>query len=161
VVSPPAAVRRRHDVRFAGLFAVFALPVGAVLWAIIGLWVALAYVVAQTAFLTYGLRRRHVPKLRMDAVGLSYEPGRFQLRCEWADVVGVSRTTLPSGPVETLTLARPCLHWAGDARVKAEVRDQGWDRLVPVGDFDPDWRTGPIGEALTRWAPQVLGSRDS
>ena len=155
VLTPPPAARRRRDVRFVGLFLVFALPVGAVLWAIIDPWIALAYVVGQTAFLTYGLRRRHTPTLRLDAEGLSYEPGRFQLRCGWDAVTGVERVDLPTGPVEAFTLRASGLHWAADARVRDEVRQRGWDRQVPVGDFEVDWRHGRIGEAVRRWAPHV------
>ena len=156
VLTPPASVRRRRDLRFVALFVVLALPVAAVLWAIVGPLLAVVYLVSQTAFLTFGLRRRQVPVLRLTAEGLSYEPGRFQLRCRWTDVAGVGPVTLPAGTVECLLLDAPHLHWVADPGTRRQVTDRGWDRVIPVGDFEADWRSGRIGNGVAEWAPHLL-----
>lgn len=156
VVSPVGRGRWRNDVRSVALFALAAVPVALVVALAVNLTWAVAYAVVQTVFLTYGVRRRYVPKLRLGPSGLSFEPGPFQLKCAWTDVVGVNRVDLPSGPTDALVLHRSALHWAADGATRQRVTAQGWDRAVPVGDFDPAWRDGPIGDAVRRWAPAVL-----
>ncbi|HEV7722993.1 MAG TPA: hypothetical protein VGO60_17005, partial [Iamia sp.] len=94
VVEIPASVRRRHEIRMLALFVVAALPVGLILGLIVNWFVAALYVVAQTLFLWFGLRRRHSPVLRLSPDGLSYEPGRFHIRCAWADVDALGEVDL-------------------------------------------------------------------
>ncbi|MEJ7582786.1 MAG: hypothetical protein WKF43_01625 [Acidimicrobiales bacterium] len=142
--------------RFVSLFVVLALPVAAVLWAIVGPLIAVVYLAGQTAFLTFGLRRRQVPVLRMTPEGLSYEPGRFQRRCRWTDGVALGPVVGPTGTVECLLLEGSHLHWAADPGTRGQVIDRGWDRVIPVADFEAEWRTGPIGRAVTTWAPHLL-----
>jgi hypothetical protein len=156
VFNPPAAVRRRNEARMVALFVAMGLPVAVVVGLVIGWIAAAAYLLAQTLFLTYGLRRRHVPVLRLSPEGISFEPGQFQLKCTWADVGAVEEVTLPDGRVEALRLSRPRLHWAATPAVKAEISGKGWDAVVPIGQFDPTWRTGPIGDAIRRWKPDAL-----
>jgi len=160
VLTPPTAVRLRREVRFVALFVVLALPVAAVLWAILGPLPALAYLVGQTAFLTFGLRRRSVPVLRLSPEGISYEPGRFQLRCTWSEVIAVERVDLPTGSVESFVLDRPHVHWAADPDVRRQLDERGWDRVIPVATFESDWRAGRIGAGLADWAPNLLGSEE-
>jgi hypothetical protein len=156
VVTPPASIRRRSQIRFVTLFVLLGLPVAAVLGAILGWLPALGYLIAQTAFLTFGLRRRQQPVLRLSSAGISYEPGRFQVRCTWEDVARVEEVVLPSGVTEGFALEGPRLHWAADAGARHEVRAKGWDRVIPVGSFEPDWRAGRIGGCVRRWAPALL-----
>lgn len=155
-MTPPASVRHRREIRFVALFVVLGLPVAAVLWAILGWLPAVGYLIGQTVFLTFGLRRRQLPVLRLSSAGISYEPGRFQLRCTWQDITGVDEVALPSGPTEAFALTGPRLHWAADAGTRREVSSRGWDRVVPLSEFEPDWRGGRIGECVRRWAPALL-----
>lgn len=156
VVSAARRGRWRSDARTVALFALAAVPVALVVAFAVNLAWAVGYAVVQTAFLTYGVRRRYVPKLRLSPSGLSFEPGQFQLKCAWSDVAGVDRVQLPSGRTEILVLQRSALHWAADGPTRQQVTAEGWDQWVPVGDFDPAWRSGPIGDAVRRWAPAVL-----
>jgi hypothetical protein len=112
--------------------------------------------VAQTLFLWFGLRRRHRPVLRLSPVGLSYEPGRFHIRCAWADVDALGEVDLPDGRVEALVLAEGHLHWAVDPAMKRQVQARGWDRIIPIGTFEPEWEWGQIGQAFRQWAPWVF-----
>ncbi len=156
VVSAARRGRWRNDARTVALLALAAVPVALVVALAVNVTWAVAYAVLQTAFLTYGVRRRYVPKLRLGPGGLSFEPGQFQLKCGWDDVAGIDCVDLPSGATEVLMLHRSALHWAVDGATRERVRAKGWDRLVPVGDLDSAWRRGPIGEAVRRWAPAVL-----
>ncbi len=137
------------------LFVVAGSPVAAVVLLVVGLPAAVGYLVVQTAFLTYGLRRRQVARLRLRPDGLSFEPGRFQLKARWEDVQGVTVAELPDGRVEALELVAGRLHWVAEPSLRHDLAAKGWDRLVPVGSFDPAWRDGPIGDALHRWCPAV------
>lgn len=156
VVAVPSSVRRRHEVRMLGLFVLAAVPVGAILWFLITPAVAALYMVAQTLFLWFGLRRRHSPVLRLSPDGLSYEPGRFHLRCDWADVDAVGPVDLPDGRVDALVLAEGHLNWAVDPQTKRQVQARGWDRIIPIGTFEPEWEWGQIGQAFRDWAPWVF-----
>lgn len=156
VVETPASVRRRHESRMLALFVLAALPVAVILWLIVNLAVALLYVVAQTLFLWFGLRRRHSPILRLSPEGLSYEPGRFHVRCDWADIDALGEVDLPDGRVEALVLAEGHLNWAVDPQTKRQVQARGWDRIIPIGTFEPEWEWGRIGEAFRTWAPWVF-----
>ncbi len=137
------------------LFVVAGLPVAAVVWLVIGPVVAVLYLLGQTAFLTYGLRRRHVATLRLSPEGISYEPGRFQLKCSWSDADSIEKVQLPDGTAEALRLGRPRLHWVADPSLRSELTAKGWDTVVPLSPFDPDWRHGPIGDAIRRWHPRL------
>jgi hypothetical protein len=156
VVEVPAKVRRRREIRMLVLFVIAALPVALVVWLIVGPGVAVLYVAAQTLFLWFGLRRRHRPVLRLSPEGLSYEPGRFHLRCAWADVDALGEVDLPDGRVEALVLAEGHLHWAVDPAMKRQVQARGWDRIIPIGTFEPEWEWGQIGQAFRQWAPWVF-----
>lgn len=157
VLTTPASVRRRHELRMLGLFVLLALPVAAVVWLLVTPGVAVLYVVAQTLFLWFGLRRRHAPVLRLDAEGISYEPGQFQIRCTWADVDALGTVDLPdSGRVEALLLAEGHLHWASDEAMRRQVRARGWDKVVPIETFEPEWEWGEIGAAFRQWAPWIF-----
>lgn len=156
VVETPASVRRRHEAKMLTLFVVAALPVGLIVWLLVNPGVAALYMVAQTLFLWFGLRRRHAPVLRLSPDGLSYEPGRFHVRCEWADVDALGEVDLPDGRVEALVLAEGHLNWAVDPQTKRQVQSRGWDRIIPIASFEPEWEWGKIGQAFRDWAPWVF-----
>lgn len=160
MVGPSASVRRAHEAKMLVLFAVAALPLAVILWLILSsLAVAVAFVVAWTLFFWFGLRRRHSPVLRLSPDGLSYEPGTFLVRCSWADVDALGPVELPDGRVEALVLAEGRLHWAVDQPTRRRVQARGWDRVIPIGTFEPEWEWGQIGRAIRQWAPWVVDLR--
>ena len=155
-LTPSTRNRRRQTLTMVALFVVLGLPVAAILAWLLTPLLALGYLVAQTAFLTFGLQRRHRPVLRFSDRGVAFEAGHFVLRSAWDNVDRIDVAELPSGSVECLLLDEPSLHWAADAVTRRTVSGRGWDRVVPIGDFEDDWRAGDVGEALRRWAPHLL-----
>lgn len=161
VITVPPAARRRRELRMVAIFVVAALPVAVVVGLIVNWPAAVLYVVAQTLFLWFGFRRRADPILRLSPQGMSYEPGRFQVRCEWADVDRIGAVTLPDvGEVEALILAESSLHWAADEANRREAIARRWDRAIPIGAFDLEWEWGEIGEAIRTWAPWIFELSD-
>ena len=157
VVGTDPGVRRRHEARMLVLFVVAALPLAVILWLILSsLAVAVLFVVAWTLFFWFGIRRRQSPQLRLSPDGLSYEPGTFHLRCSWADVDALGPVELPDGRVEALVLSEGHLHWAVDQPTRRRVEARGWDRIIPIGSFEPEWEWGVIGQAIRQWAPWVF-----
>lgn len=156
VVGVAAGIRRAHELKMLGLFVLAALPVAAVLLLVVNRSLALLYLVGQTLFLWFGLRRRHSPILRLFPDGLSYEPGTFQVRCGWADIDSLGPVDLPDGRVEALHLAEGHLHWATDQATRRRVQARGWDRVIPIGSFEAEWEWGRIGTAFRQWAPWVF-----
>jgi hypothetical protein len=155
-LTPSTRHRRSQTLKMVGLFVVLGLPVAAILAWLLTPLLALGYLVAQTAFLSFGLQRRHRPVLRFTAEGVAFEAGHFVLRSAWENVDRIDVADLPSGSVESLVLTQPSLHWAADAVTRRTVSRRGWDRLVPIGEFEDDWRTGHVGAAIRRWAPDLL-----
>jgi hypothetical protein len=82
------AVRRGRDAKLLGIFVLAAIPPAAILWFVLSPLAAALYVVAQTLFLWFGLRRRHSPLLRLSPDGLS-STGPMSTR--WG------RSTTPTG----------------------------------------------------------------
>ena len=156
VLTPHTRSRRARTLRMLALFVVGALPVAAVLVWLLNPLVALGYVVVQTAFLMFGLRQQHQPRLRLGADGLQFEPGTFVVRCPWDAVERIERVTLPSGPTEALVLRESGLGWTRDPGTRLEATTKGWDRLVPLSDFEDDWRNGQIGQLIREYAPRLL-----
>jgi hypothetical protein len=155
-LTPSTRNRRTQTLKMVGLFVLLGLPVAAILAWLLTPLLALGYLVAQTAFLTFGLQRRHRPVLRFSDQGVAFEAGHFVLRSAWDNVDRIDVAELPSGRVECIVLHEPSLHWAADAVTRRTVSRRGWDRLVPIGDFEDDWRAGAVGDALRRWAPRLL-----
>lgn len=156
VVTTSPKVRRRHMQKMLLMVVAASLPLALILWLILGAAVAVLFVAAWTVFFWFGMRRRHLPVLRLSPEGLSYEPGQFHLRCTWADVDALGEVTLPDGKVEALVLAEGHLHWAVDPAMRRQVQARGWDRIIPLGSFEPEWEWGRIGEAFRQWAPWVF-----
>lgn len=157
VLTPHTRSQRARTLRMLGLFVVGALPVAAVLVWLVNPVVAVGYIVVQTAFLMFGLRQQHQPRLRLDADGVQFEPGSFVIRSGWDDVERIDEVTLPSGPTEALLLRESGLGWALDAGTRREVTVKGWDRIVPLSEFEDDWRGGRIGRLIEAHAPRLLG----
>jgi len=156
VLTPSRAKERSRTLKMLALFVLAALPVAAILVATISWPVALAYVVVQTGFLMFGLRQRHEPKLRVDDVGLQYEAGSFVIRAAWSDIDHVEPVTLPSGVTEAAVLSTSGIRWTLDAQTRRQAIARGWDRVIPLGDFTPDWRTGALGDAVREHRPDLL-----
>lgn len=156
VLTPHTRSRRARTTRMLGLFVLGALPVAAVLVWLVNPLVAVGYIVVQTAFLWFGLRQQHQPRLRLLADGVQFEPGSFVIRCGWDDIDRIDRVTLPSGPTEALVLKESGLGWALDAGTRREVSVKGWDRVIPLSEFEDEWRRGRIGHLIGEHAPRLL-----
>lgn len=143
--------------RMGLLFFLAALPVAAVLVLLVNWPVAIGYVVVQTGGLLFGVRQQHVAALKLDADGVQFEPGNFVLRAEWSDIDRIEQLTLPSGPTQAMVLKRSGLRWTHTPQVRAQVTQRGWDRIIPLDDFETDWRKGKIGAALREHRPDLAG----
>jgi hypothetical protein len=157
VLTPTAHSQRDRLVRMGLLFFVAALPVGLVLVLLVNWPVAIAYVVVQTGGLLFGVRQQHTAVLKLDATGVQFEPGTFVLRAEWADIDKVAEVTLPSGTTQALVLKRSALRWTHTPQVRVQVTQRGWDRVIPLDEFERDWRSGKVGDALREHRPDLLG----
>lgn len=156
VLTPTTRSQRDRLVRMGLLFFLAALPVAAVLVLIVNWPVAIGYVVVQTAGLLFGVRQQHTAVLKLDANGVQFEPGNFVLRAEWDDIDKVDQVTLPSGPTQALVLKRSALRWTHTPQVRMQVTRKGWDRIIPLDEFEKDWRKGKVGDALREHRPDLL-----
>lgn len=156
VLTPTAGSQRDRLLRMGALFFVAALPVAAVLVLLVDWPLAVAYVVVQTGGLLFAVRQQHTALLKLDATGIQFEPGTFVLRAEWADIDKVAEVTLPSGPTQALVLRRSALRWTHTPQVRAQVIRRGWDRVIPLDEFERDWRVGKVGAALREHRPDLL-----
>lgn len=156
VLTPHTRSRRARTTRMLGMFVIGALPVAAVLVWLVNPLVAVGYIVVQTAFLYFGLRQQHQPRLRLHDDGVQFEPGSFVIRCGWDDIERIDQVTLPSGPTEALVLRESGLGWALDAGTRREVTVKGWDSVIPLSEFEDDWRRGRIGRVIEQRAPRLL-----
>ncbi len=157
VLTPTSRSQRDRLLRMGLLFFVAALPVAAVLVLIVNWPIAVGYVVLQTAGLLFGVRQQPTAALKLDATGVQFEPGSFVLRAEWNDIDEVAEVTLPSGPTQALVLKRSGLRWAHTPQVRAQVAQRGWDRVIPLDEFEKDWRAGQVGAALRQHRPDLVG----
>jgi len=137
------------------LFFLAALPVAAVLVAIVNWWVAIGYVVLQTAGLLFGVRQQPSSVLKLDDRGIHFESGTFVLAAPWTSIERIDRVSLPSGPTDALILARSALRWSHSAQVRDQVTQRGWDKVIPLDQFEREWRRGAIGKALRANRPDL------
>lgn len=107
MLTPSTPLQRSRLVWLGLLFLLAALPVAAVLAAIVNWWAAVGYTVVQTGVLLFGVRQQRTSVLRVDDVGIQYEAAAFVLRTTWADVEKVGDATLPTGPTTALAPADP------------------------------------------------------
>lgn len=156
VLTPSARSQRSRLQRLGLLFLLAALPVAVVVGTIIGWWVALGYVVVQTGVLLFGVRQQRTSVLRIDDAGLQYEAGTFVLQAAWSDVERIGRAELPTGPTQAFVLGQTGLRWTHTPQVRQQVRSRGWDRIIPIEEFDPAWPEGRLGDAVRRNRPDLL-----
>ena len=156
VLTPTTRSQRDRLTRMGLLFFLAALPVAAVLVLIVNWPVATGYVVVQTGGLLFAVRQQHTAALKLDTRGVQFEPGNFVLRAEWADIHEVAEVTLPSGPTQALILEKSALRWTHTPQVRAQVIQRGWDRIIPLDEFESDWRRGKVGDALREHRPDLL-----
>lgn len=156
VLTPAAATGRARTLRLLVLFLLGAIPVAAIVVAVVGWVAAIAYVVVQTGFLMYGTRQHNQPKLRLEDDGVQFEPGTFVIKAAWGEIDKVAEVTLPSGPTEALVLNRSGVRWTIDPQTRRQVTAKGWDRVIPLSEFEPQWRQGRIGAALREHRPDLL-----
>jgi hypothetical protein len=156
VLTPAASTRRARTLRMLALFLLAALPVAAILVIVVNWPVAVVYTVVQTGFLMFGVRQQAVATLRLDDAGVQFEPGSFVLRATWAEIDRITEVTLPSGPTDAILLSTPGLRWTLDAATRRQVTAKGWDRVIPLSEFEPEWRSGRIGEAVRAHRPDLL-----
>lgn len=156
MLTPSTRSQRARLQRLGLLFLLAALPVAAVLVIIINWWIAVLYTVVQTGVLLFGVRQQRTSVLRVDDAGIQYEAGTFVLRAAWADVDKVAEATLPSGPTTALVLTRSALRWTHTAQIRSQVTSRGWDRIIPIDEFEPGWPDGPLGKAVRTHRPDLL-----
>lgn len=148
VLTPSTRSQRDRLQRHFLLFFLAALPVAGVVWALVNWWAALIYVVGQTSVLMWGVRQQRTSVLKVDDSGVQYEAQAFVLRCTWADIEEISETTLPSGPTQAFVLKRSSLRWTHSPEIRRQVLAKGWDRVIPIDEFEPSWPNGPLGKAV-------------
>ena len=148
VLTPSTRSQRARLQRLGLLFLLAALPVAAVLVALVNWWVAILYTVVQTGVLLFGVRQQRTSVLRADDAGLQYEAATFVLRTSWADIEKVAEATLPSGSTTAFVLARSGLRWTHTPQVRHQVTTRGWDRIIPIDEFEPSWPDGPLGQLV-------------
>ena len=158
VLTPSTRSQRDRLVRLGLLFLVAALPVAAVLVIIVNWWVAVLYTVVQTSVLLFGVRQQRTSVLRVDEAGIQYEAGSFVLRTTWADIAKVGEATLPSGPTQALVLSRSALRWTHTPQIRQQVTQRGWDRIIPIDEFEPSWPKGPLASEVRTHRPDLLPS---
>ena len=148
VLTPSTRSQRARLQRLGLLFLLAALPVAAVLVALVNWWVAILYTVVQTGVLLFGVRQQRTSVLRADDAGLQYEAATFVLRASWSDIEKVAEATLPTGPTTAFVLSRSGLRWTHTPQVRHQVTTRGWDRIIPIDEFEPSWPEGPLGELV-------------
>mgnify|MGYP001073373140 CR=1 FL=1 len=156
VLTPSARSQRSRLTRHLVLFLLAALPVAGVIWALINLWVALGYVVVQTGVLMFGVGQQRTSVLKVDEAGLQYEAPAFLLRTTWDDVERIAEATLPTGPTQAFVLKRSAVRWTHTPQVRQQVTSKGWDRIIPIDEFERSWPSGPLGDAVRDHRPDLL-----
>lgn len=156
VLTPSARSQRSRLQRHLLLFLLAALPVGGVLFALVNWWAAVLYVVVQTSVLMFAVAQQRTSLLRVDRTGLQYEAEAFLLRTSWSNLEAIAEADLPTGPTRVIRLERPSMRWARDADVQRRVRDRGWDRVIPIDEFEPRWPDGPLADEIRRHRPDLL-----
>lgn len=157
MLTPSTRSQRARLQRLGLLFLLAALPVAAVLVVLVNWWIAVLYTVVQTGFLLFGVRQQRTSVLRVDDAGLQYEAGTFVLRAAWGDISQVAEATLPTGTTQALVLARSGLRWTHTPQVRQQVTTRGWDRIIPIDEFEPGWPNGPLAKAVAQHRPDLLG----
>lgn len=156
VLTPSTRSQRSRLLRMGGLFLLAALPVAALLVAIINWPIAIAYTVLQTGGLLFAVRQQRTSVLRVDDAGLQYEAGAFVLHTDWAGIDRIGVAELPTGRTQAFVLARSGVRWTHTPQVRRQVTQKGWDRIIPIDEFEPAWPGGRLGDAVRRHRPDLL-----
>lgn len=156
VLTPSTRSQRQRLVRMGTLFLLAALPVAAVLVALVNWPVAILYTVGQTGLLLFGVRQQRTTVLRVDDAGVQYEAGAFVLRASWDEVERVGIAELPDGRTTAFVLRTSGLRWTHTPQVRRQVTQRGWDRIIPIDAFEPGWPDGPLGRTVRRHRPDLL-----
>lgn len=119
---------------------VVVLPVAVVTghWAVIGAFIG--------AFAGGAVGSRVSPQRR-----LKLSPGGVAVggyRVPWSNIAGISRRRVGLTFQDAFVLRKPLSFskWVNFEKIK----------VLPLGQYDKDWRNGPIGVDIARWAPHLL-----
>jgi YD repeat-containing protein len=156
VLQPSARSQRDRLVRLGAMIIIAALPIAAILLALVNWQVALGFMVVWTVGLMFGVRQQRSATLRLDDAGLQYEAGMFVLRATWDDLDRIGEVTLPSGKTQAIVLHTSGLRWTHTPQVRQQVSSKGWDRIVPIDEFAPRWPQGRLGDALRTHRPDLM-----
>ncbi len=156
MLTPSTRSQRDRLQRLGLLFLLAALPVAAVLVVLVNWPIAIGYVVVQTSVLLFGVRQQRTSALRVDGAGVQYEAGTFVLRASWADIDRIGEASLPSGKTQAFVLRRSGLRWTHTPQIRQQVTQRGWDRIIPIDDFEPGWPNGPLAKAVRTNRPDLL-----
>ena len=157
VLTPSTRSQRARLVRMGALFLAAAIPVAAVLAALVNWWAAIIYTVGQTALLLFGVRQQRTSVLRVDDAGIQYEAGSFVLHTTWDDIDRIGEAELPDGKTQAFVLRTSGLRWTHTPQVRRQVAQRGWDRIIPIDQFDPGWPAGRLGTTVRTHRPDLLG----
>jgi hypothetical protein len=102
------------------------------------------------------VRQQRTSVLKVDEGGVQYEAPAFLLRTTWDDIDKVAEATLPTGPTQALILKRSAVRWTHSADIRRQVTAKGWDRVIPIDEFEPHWPQGPLGDAVRAHRPDLL-----
>lgn len=156
VLQPSTKSQRDRLMRLGIMIVVAAIPVAAILVALVNWQVALGFMIVWTVGLMFGVRQQRTSALRLDDAGLQYEAGTFVLRASWADLDRIGEVNLPSGKTQALVLKTSGLRWTHTPQIRQQVSAKGWDRIVPIDDFAPRWPAGRLGDAIREHRPDLL-----
>jgi hypothetical protein len=138
-------------------------------WSVVGIvGLVLLFGVGLSAWLVTRTR------LEISPEGITYHAIGYLVRGRWDDVARVEKRVIGASDVESLILREPGIRMSGwmdlsyrflpvaavlgalqGRHVPATPLAQLAD-AIPVGTFDPDWRTGEIGALVRRYAPQAF-----
>jgi hypothetical protein len=135
VLQPSARSQRDRLVRLGAMIIIAALPIAAILLALVNWQVALGFMVVWTVGLMFGM---------------------FVLRATWDDLDRIGEVTLPSGKTQAIVLHTSGLRWTHTPQVRQQVSSKGWDRIVPIDEFAPRWPQGRLGDALRTHRPDLM-----
>ncbi|MCB1029827.1 MAG: hypothetical protein KDA95_00730 [Acidimicrobiales bacterium] len=156
VLTPSTRSQRSRLAQLGLMIFVASLPIAAILAALVTWAAAGVFVVVWTVGLLLGASQQRISSLKVDDNGMQYEAGNFVLRATWADIERIERADLPAGPTEAFVLNRGRLRWAKSAEARAQVTQRGWDKLIPIDEFAPQWPKGRLADEVRAHRPDLL-----
>lgn len=119
-------------------------------------------------------------RLELSPEGIEYHTLGWSIQTSWDNVVGVEQVRYPrQAPVEALLLKAPASRrsWWLDSflflqplmyvvallngRPSHWLNMAAYEQSIPIGYFDPAWTSGPLGNNLRQYAPQLFGKAAS